>query len=224
MESDEHALPTVAIDYAYLGDPTAEGDEKASPILVLKSGRDRWTSSEVYPAKGVQQPWCAKRLAAELAALPWQRFTLKSDQEPAILALKAEAVRIVQSVTGKEVVLEESPVGDSQSNGLAEGAVKEIKGVVRSLRWALEELHGVKIEVSSPVLPWLVRHAGSMISRTRRGADGRTAFELRKGKTYRRRLPPFGEKVMYLAAGKQKSRLLDRWYCSWEFRTARMKW
>ena len=103
---DEHALPTVAIDYAYLGDPTAEGDEKASPILVLKSGRDRWTSSEVYPAKGVQQPWCAKNLARELAALPWQRFTLKSDQEPAISALKAEAVRIVQSVTGREVVLE----------------------------------------------------------------------------------------------------------------------
>ena len=78
--------------------------------------------------------------------MPWQRFTLKSDQEPAILALKAEAVKIVQSVTGKDIVLEESPVGDSQSNGLAEGAVKEIKGVVRSLRWALEELHGVKIE------------------------------------------------------------------------------
>ena len=72
VESDEHALPTVAIDYAYLGDPTAEGDEKASPILVLKSGRDRWTISEVYPAEGVQHAWCAKRLAAELAALPWQ--------------------------------------------------------------------------------------------------------------------------------------------------------
>ena len=54
---------------------------------------------------------------------------MKHDQEPAILFLKVEAVRIVQSVTGREVVLEESP-GDSQANGLAEGAVKEIKGVV----------------------------------------------------------------------------------------------
>jgi hypothetical protein len=80
---------------------------------------------------------------------------------------------------------------------------------VRSLRWALEELHGAKVENSSLVLPWLVRHAGSMISRARRGADGRTAFELRKGKNYRRRLPPFGEKVMYFEAGKLKSRLFD---------------
>ena len=191
-ESDEHALPTVAIDYAYLGDPAAEGDEKASPILLLKSGRDRWTSSEVYPAKGTQNAWCAKRLAVELAMLPWPRFILKSGQEPAILSLKAEALKILSVIANKEVVLDESPVGDSQSNGLAESAVREIKGVVRSLRWALEELHGVKVENSSPVLPWLVRHAGSMISRTRRGADGRTAFELRKGKSYRRRLPPFG--------------------------------
>ena len=94
-ESDEHALPTVAIDYAYLGDPAAEGDEKASPILVLKSGRDRWTSSEVYPSKGTQNPWCAKRLAVELAMLPWPRFIFKSDQEPAILSLKAEALKIL---------------------------------------------------------------------------------------------------------------------------------
>ena len=75
MEKDENALPTVAIDYAYLGDTPVEDDEKASPILVLKSGRDRWTSSEVYPAKGTQHTWCAKRLAAELTLLPWRRFT-----------------------------------------------------------------------------------------------------------------------------------------------------
>ncbi len=100
-------------------------------------------------------------------------------------------------------------MGDSQSNGLAETAVNEIKGVVRSLRWAPEELNGVKVENSSPVLPWSVRHAGSMTSRTQRGADSRTAFELRKGKSYRRRPPPFGEKVMYLEAGKLNSQLND---------------
>ncbi len=40
-QSDEHALPTVAIDYTYLGNPAGEDDEKASPILVFKSARDR---------------------------------------------------------------------------------------------------------------------------------------------------------------------------------------
>ena len=210
-DSDEHALPTVAIDYAYLGDPTASDEEKASPILVLKSAKDRWISSEVYPAKGVQHEWCAKRLGHELAMVPWNRFVLKSDQEPAIVSLKNEAVKVMMKLNGKSVVLEESPVGDSESNGLAEGAVKEAKGVIRSLRFSLEDLHGIEISHSSAILPWLVRHAGSMISRGRRGIDGRTAFELRRGKPYRRKLPPFGEKVMWLKAGKPKSRLEDRW-------------
>ena len=61
------------------------------------------------------------------------------------------------------------------------------------------------------MLPWLVRDAASMISRTRRGVVGRTAFELRRGKPYKRQLLPFGDKVMYLAAGKLKSKLSDRW-------------
>ena len=104
----------------------------------MRSGRGRWTYSEVFPSKGVQNSWCAKRLAAELAALPWPRFILKSDQEASILALKAEALKVLSVLAEKEVVLEESPVGDSQSNGLAEMAVREVKGVVRSLRWTLE--------------------------------------------------------------------------------------
>ena len=82
-----------------------------------------------------------------------------------------------------------------------------MKGVARSLRWATEELHGAKLDNTSSVLPRLVRYTGTMISRTWRGVDGRTAFELRKGRRYRRRLPPFGEKVTYLESGKPKSRL-----------------
>ena len=62
-----------------------------------------------------------------------------------------------------------------------------------------------------PGVPWLMRQASSMISRSRRGLIGRTAFELRTGKPYRKRLPPFAEKVMYWRAGKPRSRLQDRW-------------
>ena len=63
-------MPTVAVDHAYLGGPAGEGEDNASPILVLRSSRDQWTSSEVYPSKGVQNAWRAERLAAELAQVP----------------------------------------------------------------------------------------------------------------------------------------------------------
>ena len=53
-----------------------------------------------------------------------QCFTLKSDQEPAILSLKTAASRHVQATPVKEIVMEDSSVGESQARGLADGAVR----------------------------------------------------------------------------------------------------
>jgi hypothetical protein len=50
-----------------------------------------------------------------------------------------------------------------------------------------------------------------MISRAQRGLDGRTAFELRRGKPYRKPLPSITEAAMYLPTGKRVSTLRDRW-------------
>ena len=79
------------------------------------------------PVNGVQNAWCAKRLAAELAKVPWPLFTLRSDQEPAILALKVVAANRVQHATSKDILFEEYPVGASAANGLAENAVEETR-------------------------------------------------------------------------------------------------
>ena len=51
------------------------------------------------------------------------------------------------------------------------------------------------------------------MSRTRKGLDGRTAYELRRGRPFRAKLPPFGEKAQYLpaSAGPRGSKLEDRW-------------
>ena len=109
-----------------------------------------------------------------------------------------------------EVISEESAVGDSQGNGLAEHAVRECKAKTRTLKLQTEELLGVAIGSSSSCLPWLVRHAAALINRGRRGPDGRTAWELRHGRRYRKELALFGEKVLYLPANKRESRLEER--------------
>ena len=83
--------------------------------------------------------------------------------------------------------MEDSLVGESQAHGLAEGAVKEVKGAIGSLQWAAEQVHRVKLDSASRIVPWCVRHAGSMMSRARLGLAGRTACELRKGKLHRKR-------------------------------------
>ena len=170
------------------------------PVLVAKDRKSKLIRARVVPQKGANA-YAIKIVGGILESLRYKRILLKRDQEPAIMALKSAAVKLVQLAIGKEILFEESPVGASAANGLAENAVKETKGVIRSLRLAFDELHGIKLDVQSPVLPWMVRHAGSMISRARRGQDGGTAWELRRGKPYSKRLPAFGEKVMYLKAG-----------------------
>ena len=83
------------------------------------------------------------------------------------------ASRLVQAAMGDEIMTEDSFVGESQVNGLDEGAVKKSKGVTRSFMWAVEHLHGVVLDSASPVVPWLVRHAGSEEAETEVGSGGR---------------------------------------------------
>eukprot|EP00969_Alexandrium_andersonii_P160560 7094351-Alexandrium_andersonii.AAC.1 len=75
-------------------------------------------------------------LRAEIAYLGHRKVILKSDQEPSIMALKEAVLR--ECGNSVEVTMEESPVGESESNGMAERAVQEIQGQVRTLRDAFE--------------------------------------------------------------------------------------
>ena len=79
--------------------------------------------------------------------------------------------------------------------------------------FAAEALHGVKTTLEHPLRIWAIEYAGQMINRAQVSSkDGRTAYELRKGRPYRRPLPPFGEAVMYLkvALNKRRRKYNDR--------------
>eukprot|EP00969_Alexandrium_andersonii_P117210 5183849-Alexandrium_andersonii.AAC.1 len=65
-------------------------------------------------------------LRAETAYSGHRTLVLNSDQEPSIMALK----EAVQRECGSQVegTMEESPVGEHESKGMAERAVEEIEG------------------------------------------------------------------------------------------------
>ena len=74
-------------------------------------------------------------------------------------------------------------------------------------------MHGVQSALDHPLRIWAIEYAGQLISRAQVSSkDGRTAYELRKGRPYRRPLPPFGEAVMYLkvAVNKRRRKYEDR--------------
>ena len=71
---------------------------------------------------------------------------------------------------GTTVIIDDTTEYGSQDNGLAEVAVREVKGVGRSVRVALlSEL---------PVLPWLVSCAAGQISQEDRGRWVDTSSEV----------------------------------------------
>ena len=52
---------------------------------------------------------------------------------------------------GVKMAMEHSPVHSSKSNGVVERAVQSVQGMVRTMRSALEEKWGVKLEVDHAV-------------------------------------------------------------------------
>ena len=89
-------VPVLALDYTYMKERQAEGEECGMPILVgcdasAARGGTGHIFARVVPAKGVQE-YAVQALSAEVALLGHKELILKSDGEPAIQALK-EAVK-----------------------------------------------------------------------------------------------------------------------------------
>ena len=60
----------------------------------------------------------------------------------------------------------------------------------------VESCRQEELREDSQILPWLVEHAGSILSRCQKGRDGRTPFERLYGKRPTHEFVPFGEKVL----------------------------
>ena len=134
--------------------------------------------------------WAADRIAEDIRWLGLDEMSIRSDGESAMLALK-DNIRM----KGIRLVPEESPVGQSASNGTAERAVQQIEGQVRTVKLALEDRLQADIPSGHPVMAWLVSHAADLLGKFGVGRDGRTGYERMKGKSYSGTHVEFGAKV-----------------------------
>ena len=124
-------------------------------------------------------------------------MTLKSDNQPTLVAVGDAVARLRAAKGGKRMVVENSPVYSSKSNGVVERAIQSVQGVVRTMGSCVEEKWGVQLGAEHVVWPWLVEYAGWLLTRAEVGKDGKTAYERSRGK--RAKLPgvAFGEGVMW---------------------------
>ena len=98
-------------------------------MLVIRERDSKATLATIVPRKGVDG-WAPKRIGAWMKeiGLEFQEVIVKSDNEPALVALIDAWARYRAARGGGKLMVEHSPVGSSKSSGLAEKAVQDAQG------------------------------------------------------------------------------------------------
>lgn len=188
-ELREIRRPVISMDYFFMN----KEDEELTTLIAVKDERHGCVHASMVPRKGDRDEWVSSHVARFCNRLGYKEITLKSDTEPAMLALRDGVARKCDA----EVITEDTPVGDHQSNGAIENAIKNIRGMIRTVRDAAETRLGENIKDDSVLMPWLVEHAANLVTMCQVGRDGRTPHERLRGKRPPQALVPFGEKVLF---------------------------
>ena len=216
----EKQIPIISMDYCYMHETReerrirkkeeTEGSERQigdMPILVIKDSKSKCIMAEVLTRKGTDE-YSIERCYRMISQLGYDEMILKSDQEHSIMALKRE----VREKLRGTVRMEESPIGEHESNGEIENAVQRVQGQFRSQKHALEARYGIKIKGEMNIIPWMIRNGAAVVNRYQVGDDGRTPYRRLRGRDFNKEVAEFGEKIMYLkleSVGKEKSE--SRW-------------
>ena len=151
--------------------------------------------AQIYPmavdAKGAVD-YVIKCVAEQLDRCGRKELILRVDGEPAILKL-AQAIQAFRKARNGLTVIEVKPRFIPASMGAVENANNEVKNLIRCWVLMLSEKAGVAVGPSDPLLAWLVRHVGWLITTFQVRDDGRTGYERLKGRPYTGQITMFGE-------------------------------
>ena len=96
-----------------------------------KCNGNRWIGAAIVPTKGADENAVAE-LKNDVTCSGITKVLIRSDNEKAILALKESTATALKLAGASDKGEENAMYDDSQSNGLAESAVKDTKDAVRT--------------------------------------------------------------------------------------------
>ena len=192
-EAPENGQTKYSMDYMTMD---SINEEKAPATLVMVNHEDGGIFAYATLGKGIQgdKSWLPKRIAKDIdnCGTKEAKVQVKSDQEPGIVVVQ-EDVRM--SRQGKTICIN-SPVGESECNGRAGNAVRQVQVKVRTFRAAIEEHTKTKMDMSRPFATWMIRWAGESITKYGRGSDGKTSWQRRRGESCNKPIAFIGENVL----------------------------
>ena len=155
----------------------------------------------VVDRKGASD-YASSFLTAFIKSLGFKRILVRSDNEKSLLSL---IERVMNNLTGVELVLMTYPDGDHAANGLVEVGVREIKAQTRILRSQLEQRLGNRTAEKDPLMSRIPRHAANCVSSCKLMGDGRTPDQRRCGNTWKRPVVDFGESMHFRPVGENNA-------------------
>ena len=219
----ECKLPVISFDYllvtkkgVFMKDEVRD-EEVLLKILVVKDSLSKWIGAHVVKSKGLGgDRYAAEKIRADVAWLGYREIILRSDNEPAIVAVLKDALRSLKVAAVDRVAEAHPPPYDSKASGSIENAVKLVQGLLRTMKLCLQERIGKHVPLQHPVVAWLVRHVAWSLNVRSRGVDGRTAYERLRGRPFSKRMLGFGEQALCKlpvkgAAHEADGKLRSRW-------------
>ena len=205
-------VPEIHMDFMFMGE---EGGGRTLAFLVARQRGTKAVMCSVAPRKSSGE-WLAARVLAFMREFgcELEAVTIKTDNEPAMVALVDALGRLRAAKGGISMAVENSPVHSSKSNGVVERAVQSVQGMIRTMRSALEEKWKVKLEADHVVWSWMAEYAGWLLTRGEVGHDGKTAWERSRGKEAKIPGMEFGEGVLWKR--RREGGPLGKLSCMWD--------
>ena len=188
-------LPKISLDYQELlsvPKKNPKPEDNVVKIIVAKDEDSGAVLAYRVTTKGPGDTWMIKRLVKDIEEMGRQDIILKTDGEPAMIALQSA----VQAARSGRTVLENPPQYNPQSNGACEKAVQDVDGQIRKLKIALEARLGMEIPEESNAMQWMIIHGAYLLTRFSLGHDGMTPHERLTGRKWSTPMVEFGEAVL----------------------------
>ncbi len=132
-------------------------------------------------------------------------------------ALLREVLREVK-VSVDQAAEKAPPPYDSQANGDVENAIKQVQGLLRTVKSCLEARLGRSVPTNHAVMWRMVRHVAWLLHVRLRCRDGQTSYDRARGREFSKRLAAFGEICLYKFVKEREfdgydehGKLAERW-------------
>ena len=181
-------IPVVGLDYCF---PSFASGAMIT-VLIITEVFSGAVEAVMVSEKGPSE-FPVRSVIRQLRVWGLARVALWSDQEPAIKAL----VAAIQTARKEETSFYEGKRYDPKGKGAIENMCGLVTGLLRTFVLSVEHHYKTEMKEDHPLLPWLVRHTGWVLTRFAVKSSGLTPYRQLRGRDYNGVVVEIGECMLY---------------------------